>query len=902
MSTQTVSGNYALVKEIFHAALDLKESERCEMLDRACGEDRGLRREVESLLAAHREADDFLNHVSALEAVQSSISNPKNEKYLGQTIGKYRIERELGSGGMGAVFLATREDFHQQVALKLIKSGFKSDAVLRRFVIERQILASLEHPNIARLIDGGTTADDTPYLVMEYVAGIPVDEFCAKKNLSVSERIELFRKICAAVQYAHQNLIVHRDLKPSNILVTEEGEPKLLDFGIAKLFYSDSGIEDAAETTTNFRALTPEYASPEQLRGEKLTTATDVYSLGVILYELLTGNRPFQTGGKNLAEVLRLVCETQPARPSSVVNKPRVTNLQSSNSNGAETDKIDRKANSKSGIRNFKYLKGDLDNIVLKSLKKEPERRYSTVQQLSEDLRRHLVGLPVTAQPDTLIYRFEKFVKRNRAPVVISALLVLALLAGIGATLWQAREARRERELAERRFENIRKLSNSFVLEIHAAIENLPGSQPARQILLKQAVEQLDALAAESGNNPALKDELAKAYYKFAAIPTQTLAEKVKNYEKAITIYQELLAEDAANDHYHAQIAVGFTKLGDLAKVHGDVIKALRYHQKAISILEPLVEKDPASQPLRSNLIGAYYQTAVIFIIMGDTDNSLKLSRKTLNLAQQQLDLNATPENFNMTLVAQSLNGTNLTYSGDYESAFIEYNAVREKCERLQAVYPNDTRFTRNMWGVNRRLAIVLKQKGEFDAALEHVRTALSYIEELLNQSPDDFGHGRSVAITHLLFGQILVQRGQVEQSFLHFRRALELQERNIAIDPELVETKIDLARTYSNFGNALILNGRNEEGSSYLQKSLKFYEELSAKDTLNAELKRDFAEATGWIGAAMAKDKKQAMDARLFLQKSLDLWNEMQTKGILSRADFEQPGKIAQIINQFSN
>ena len=301
------------LKIILEKALETAPDARGQYLLEVCGSDAELRRDVEELLVFEESESNLLEKSAFSILTEDSPAKPR-KTLIGAQIGRYRIIDELGAGGMGAVYLAERADgsFHQRVALKLIRRAIVSDFILRRFVNERQILASLDHPNIAHLIDGGTTEDDLPYFVMEYVRGENIIEFAKNRNLSLEERLDLFRKVCAAVSFAHQNLVIHRDLKPSNILVTKDGTPKLLDFGIAKLLKTETDNE----TATQHFVFTPEYASPEQIRGENLTTATDIYSLGVILYELLTDSRPFAFDGKNLAEVIQTVTRAAPARPS----------------------------------------------------------------------------------------------------------------------------------------------------------------------------------------------------------------------------------------------------------------------------------------------------------------------------------------------------------------------------------------------------------------------------------------------------------------------------------------------------------------------------------------------------------------------------------------------------------
>ena len=426
------------VDRIFAEALERTPAERTAFLDRACADDSELREEVEQLLAADQESSGFLERVPGemLELMNDDRGPVGREE--GRELGPYRLLRKIGSGGMGAVYLARREDEHYErdVAVKVLRSGLASPQAIHRFVAERQILARLEHPNIARLYDGGSTEDGRPYLVMELIEGVPVDEYCDRHRLTVDQRITLFQKICAAVQYAHQNLLVHRDLKPGNILVTPEGEPKLLDFGIAKRLTPET--EDAQEKTrVGLRLLTPSYASPEQVRGEAITTASDVYSLGVVLYELLTGRRPSQFSEEIPYDIERVICEQEPERPSAALFRP-----------GGPSEEEVAHSRRTSVQTLARRLRGDLDNIVLMALRKEPQRRYGSAAQLSQDLERHLRDLPVTARPDTLRYRARKLVRRHRAAVVALTAMVLLVAGFVASLIAQGRQLAQERDKA----------------------------------------------------------------------------------------------------------------------------------------------------------------------------------------------------------------------------------------------------------------------------------------------------------------------------------------------------------------------------------------------------------------------------------------------------------------------
>jgi eukaryotic-like serine/threonine-protein kinase len=391
------------INELFYAALDLPPEERNTFLKESCGSDSSLQEEVESLLAAYSDSADFIQ-TPAIKNAHDFLHHQEIRLETGAGIGAYKIVREIGRGGMGAVYLGVRADdrFQKSVAIKIIKRGMDTDDVLRHFRNEQQILGNLDHPNIARLIDAGSTESGLPYFIMEFVEGEPIDQYCNHQSLSISERLKMFEQVCGAISYAHRNLVVHRDIKPSNILVTSDGVPKLLDFGIAKILLTDSGEKS---TATGIQFMTPEYASPEQAQGHQVTTLTDVYSLGVLLYELLTGQFPYPLKNRSALEILRTITETQPQLPSAIIDDSKQR----------------------------RRLRGDLDNIVLMTLRKEPPRRYQSVDQLSEDIRRHLQGLPIAAHKDTITYRASRFILRNRVAVaiVVAALVTLAAFAGI---------------------------------------------------------------------------------------------------------------------------------------------------------------------------------------------------------------------------------------------------------------------------------------------------------------------------------------------------------------------------------------------------------------------------------------------------------------------------------------
>jgi len=529
------------LKETFSQALELAPAQREGFLANLSPEIRG---EIEKLLSTYQEAQTFID--TPLVVQKGLRPNGREENLIGKLVDNYQIIEKLGEGGMGAVFLAERRagDFTQRVALKLIKRGMDTNAVLKRFLMERQILAGLEHPNIARLFDGGSTRDGVPYFVMEYVKGESIRDFCENRNLDTNQRLKLFTKVCAAISYAHQQLIVHRDIKPSNIIVTESGEPKLLDFGIAKLLSPDRPDSNAERTATQFHVMTPDYASPEQLCGRMTTTSTDVYSLGVVLYELLTGTRPFRFKDKGPIEISEAILSQEPLRPSDC--EPRTVADGRQEVTASDRKNPHTSANrSRSSMTSIRSLRGDLDNIVLQAIRREPERRYQSVVELSDDIHRYLDGLPVKATADTPLYHVGKFVRRHRAMVTGTVAFILLLLVSISLITRQYFVARAERAKSEQRLNELRSVAKSLMTETNAALKKMPQGLPIRKSVVEKSIAVLDSLAAEQSNDVNFLNELADDYdelgkMRFWSFHQSRLA--LSDYQKALQLRRRAAA------------------------------------------------------------------------------------------------------------------------------------------------------------------------------------------------------------------------------------------------------------------------------------------------------------------------------------------------------------------------
>ncbi len=546
------------VDVLFQEARELGPSERDAYLSVACATDDELRRSVESLLQAEAKMAGFLARSTTEAPFLGGALDDEQEPAEGQMFGPYRLVRKIGSGGMGLVWLAERADgqYEKRVALKVIKPGLGGGPILRRFHEERRLLARLEHPNIAGLLDAGITADGVPYLVMEYIEGLPIDEYCDEHKLTIGERLRLFVCVCSAVQHAHQHLITHRDLKPANILVTAEGVPKLVDFGIAKPLDAAGLALPSGTTAAGLRLLTPEYASPEQVRGEPLSSATDVYSLGVVLYELLSGRRPYCIATRQPHEIERVVCEVVPDRPSTAIG--RIESV-----DGGDTALRTTAGQAVSAARRStpqrlrRLLSGDLDTIVLAALQKDPGRRYPSVERFGRDIQRHLNGLPITARKDTFRYRTGKFVRRHKLPAALATTALLVLAAGAVGTTALYLRAKSESETAQR--------TAGFLEHTFRLMHTDQGGPlvPIRK-LLDDAVKRIDR---EFDHEPEvaanLRQMVARGYYSIEA------------YDESLGQFESALA---AAIRVHGQ---SHPLVASLHRQMGDVFYTLRRDDQA---------------------------------------------------------------------------------------------------------------------------------------------------------------------------------------------------------------------------------------------------------------------------------------------------------------------------------
>lgn len=653
MSSPLDPDRWQAVKDLFDAALQKEPGVRDAFLDEACGGDAALRAEVESLLDAHGDegpVDRAMDEMSLLHRSEELSG------YRGRRIGPYKLVDELGRGGMSRVFLARRVDgqFEQEVAVKVLATDVPTSEARKRFIAERQILARLDHPNIAQLLDGGLSETGQPYFVMEVVEGRPIDEYCETCDLSLHQRLRLVVDVCDAVQYAHQTLVVHRDLKPTNILVTEAGQVKLLDFGIAKLLAPDDVLGgDPPHTRTGLLPMTPEYASPEQVRSEPITTASDVYQLGVVLYELLTGGRPYTVEGRTPSEVERVVCEEHPKRPSTAV---------------AQT--VDEGGGIDLPVRDSSLLEGDVDSIVMKALRKEPERRYDGVDGLAADLRRALDGRPVSAHPDSWAYRSRKFLSRHRWGVAVTGGILLFLISYAVTVTWYSQRTQaaldRAQEEAQKAQETTEFLVSLFDrTDPYGAAEKPYNDTLTTSTLLKRGVERartrlsgqpdiqatmlrtLGRLYRQRGDYNAAEPLLREALSLQREHPPSSALDSARSLhqlarllrhkgkvERAEDLYRDALAtqrEEIGNDP-HPDVAKNLSELGVIAARTGAYNRADSLFRKALSMRRALYGSD------HPEVANALHVLGLLHIVTGELEVAERLLRRSLDIRRSNAD------------------------------------------------------------------------------------------------------------------------------------------------------------------------------------------------------------------------------------------------------------------------
>lgn len=766
---------YTRLKQAFQDLLEVGPAQRATAVERLAGVDAELAAELARWLASEeRDAGAWLETPAAgdpdLAGAAGGTTPTEGGGAIPERIGPWRLEAEIGRGGMGSVYRGRRDDgaFEQTVAIKLIRSELASEVLRRRFLAERRILAGLVHPNIAHLIDGGSTPEGVPYLVLEHVAGEPIDQYCDRLALPVDRRLRLFLVVCDAVHFAHQKLVLHRDLKSANVLVDHVGEPKLLDFGIAKLITLDPEEEDLTALGLG-RPLTLEWASPEQLRGDPLTTAADVYSLGVLLRVLLTGRRPHRWSGQAPAAFAREIEERRGSR-----------SIGSTSWNDATPPP---------GVLG-KSLRGDLQRIVEQALAPELARRYGTVAELGADLDRYLAGLPVVAHPPSVRYRLGKFLRRHRAAVAAGALAALVMVVGLLAIASEARRARLGEERARARFDDARRLANAALFDLHDAIRDLPGSLPARRALAQHALEYLEVLAEEASADPTLRLELATAYRKVGDVQggiflgsSGDTAAAVANYQRAADLLDRLAGQGEPNPDRLGALADELLAVGDGFQSTGDYRRAALVAERAIALRRSL----PAPllrTPQQQLQIGiAQVRLGRALREQGELEPALAATDEGVRVLEPLAAAAAAPPGAERQLAkAYNQQGSILP---EPERALAAHEQALGILTTLLAAEPVNAQLERELGWTLGDMTRALLRIGDAARSERNLRRAAAIFERQLSAHPGNAVDALDLANVLIALGWTQTTAGDLDAALANLSRAQRLAETALVTDPE---------------------------------------------------------------------------------------------------------------------
>lgn len=820
------------IQQVFDEAIELAPAAQAAFLRQLAEDDKGLHDEVADLIAADQAAGTFLGKEAAQRMapliVESDPDEPEEER-----VGAYRIVSRIGRGGMGSVYLAERADgqFQQQVALKIIRRGLDTEDILSRFLYERQILASLDHPNIARLYDGGMTTDGRPYFVMEYVDGVPIDQYCNTHRLTPQQRLGLFRTVGRAVQYAHQNMVIHRDLKPSNILVTQAGEVKLLDFGIAKLVDDEAMPLTRPQTTDGLRLMTPEYASPEQVRGLPVTTATDVYALGVLLYELLTGRRPYEIAERVQREIERVILEEEPTRPSTAISRvaPGTEPAATTTSPLAPTSITETHAVSLNKLK--KILSGDLDNIILKALKKEPERRYGTVDQLLGDVHNYLNGLPVSAHRDSLGYRTLKFVQRHKVGVAatsVIALLGIAVFVFSLVTASQAQQLAEERDRVALEAEKAERVQ-AFLISIFDVAD--PGKTDGQQVTAREILEQgVVRIEEELTEQPALKAELLDAMGEVYIM--------LSDYAQARALYTQSLnlKREVWGGQDHVEVAYTMHQLAQIDYFEGTYEASGAGHRTVLDMRRRLYEGD------HPYIAYSLSQIAMSQWGQGQYADAAATLQAALEMRQRLPEIAAHS-------VAPDLKNLGALYTTLAQYAEAE-QYLRQALQGFRSNPDVEAYWIPNTLS---DLAMVLMYQGNYEEAESLMRESLQETQRIYGDLHDN------VAAIMGNWGIILARQQK-------YAEAERIEREALAIRQQLYPgVNAQVAYSLSNLGSLLNLQGRPGEAEPMLREALAMRRHLYGTSHPNVQ-------ATLSSLCGVLKDQQRFVEANTCFRESYEM------------------------------
>ena len=779
------------IERCFHEALLKNEREQEIFLEKLLEREPDVGQQVKLLLSSHYSASEFLD---------KSILETEHKIEPGERVGPWKIVTEIGMGGMSTVFLAERADgrFESRVAIKFIYGFAPGKTMHSRLQAEQKILARLNHRNICRLLDAGIHKNVRPYFIMEYIDGLPIDKWCNRNQLTINERLELFIQVCEAVSYAHQRLIVHRDLKPSNILVDRDGNVKLLDFGIAKLV-NDTESPDLSKTMTGFHLMTPEFASPEQILQKDITTATDVYGLGLLLCTLLTGSIPYNLREKNPVELGKIITEQEPEKPSTLLTRP--------SHSGKSFLSFAGYKNSIYHLR--KQLKGDLDNIILKALRKDPLRRYSSAEHLLQDIHHYLEKKPVSARPENKLYRAKKFIQRHTASVSAAVLVFIILAASSTISIHQARTAEAQRIVAEQRFDDVRQLANTLIFDVHDSIADLPGSTTAREMIIERALAYLDELSNNKSNDVNLMLELAEAYRKVGHVqgnPTNANLgrrdEAMQSYMNGLTLIEQIM--ELTPDFIEAQ-----NLYADISENMADLLAAMGR----------LDESDK-----KMNEINTIYHT---------------LANDNPEDGQQQF-------RYARSLLkwGDIIGNPNFTNLGNLQGALIKYEEAEEIFSTLYKKEPENIVYIRFQGIIYERLGTIFENQEYLEKALWAYTLSMEMRRQFVRYDPLNTNAIRDEAIAYEKLANIHKASGNLLQAKENYQRSHDVFSWLAHSDPGNVQARQSIAISHIHLGDLYLHTDNNhlnesENALNHFRQSQKILDEILTSDSASVRARQ---------------------------------------------------------------
>ncbi len=812
-------------------------------------------------------------------------------------IGPYRILGRLGSGGMGDVYMGVREDsqFASRVAIKCVREGVDNDQIIARFRTERRILGAMHHPGIARLLDGGMAEDGSPYLVMEYIEGQPIDTYCDRHRLTIDDRLRLFMRVCDAVHFAHQNLVIHRDLKPANILVTEKGDPKLLDFGIAKLVNPDLALIEHAPTMTRFRLMTPEYASPEQVRQEPITTASDIYSLGVILFELLTGHRPYRLERNTQDELERIICEQAPDRPSTALS--RIEEIRTRTRTGELTTRRISPvevSHARDGRieRLRRMLVGDLDNIVLMALRKEPQRRYRSAEDLARDIDKHLDGMPVIARPDTLGYRATKFVGRNRAAVAGASAVMCALVLGMAGTSYMRHQAVDQRDRAERALEEAQRLRevadnrlgqlqsiSAQMLALYDEIDTAPGQLKTGDALVNSAITTLESLGDGARKDPVIAVQLADAYDRIGEIQGGKRSANFGRIDQAMESFSRSKEIYALHAGESVEAALGSgkasIKIADVLERQGDTPGALAMYREAQAIARDILAREPANRDAKRLLSSSVLSSGDAMWRLGDRSDAEAAYAESVRIREELARGNAA-DSINTRDLAIGLGrvGRARLAAGDPSGALDAYARSRTLRASLQEqAGDDDLRSIRDLFVIDLQIAEAHGMLGDLVKRRDSLKNGRAVAASMVALDADNQRAMLDLAVVLERLGDAEADLGaltaakdvyiETVEAVRVFRLKSPTNQTGIRLD---MSSKSRLGTVLANIGNA-------DAAAPYLDQAERMVNENAGLDApYRLQMRGTIWHARG-IAAASSGDHRAAADR---FQRAVAQYNEL--------------------------